>query len=300
MPMEHIPVLQEAFLSFFEDLKIESFVDGTLGAGGHSHALLNAHPEIKTLIGFDQDCSALKIAKQTLKPFEKKMVYVEKNFCEMDKELERLKFFKVDGMLLDIGVSSMQLDQAGRGFSFSKEGPLDMRMDQSCTLTAAEVVNDWSEKELGQIFQNYGDVSKWRLVAKKIVEERKKRRFKTTKDLVDLLSPFLKKVSKKSIHPLTLVFQALRIAVNNELEVLSYTLPRIVSYLRPGGRLAVISFHSGEDRIVKNAFKELCLQDNLYRLITKKPVIPTEQECRSNPRSRSAKMRILENVENIV
>lgn len=298
--MEHIPVLQEEFLSAFEDLKIEIFVDGTLGAGGHSLALLKAHPEIKTLIGFDQDSHALKIARQTLKSFENKVIYVEKNFCEMDKELKKLKLLKVDGILLDIGVSSMQLDQANRGFSFSKEGPLDMRMDQNCSLDAAEIVNNWSEKELGQIFKDYGDVAKWRLAAKKIVEERKKRKFKTTQDLVNLLSPFLRKATKKSIHPLTLVFQALRIAVNNELEVLSYTLPRIVSYLNPGARLSVISFHSGEDRIVKNTFKELCLQSNLYRQVTKKPIIPTEQECRRNPRSRSAKMRIIENVESLL
>lgn len=301
----HIPVLLDEFLSFFEDLKIKVFVDGTLGAGGHSLALLEAHPEIEKLIGFDQDSQAIEIAKKRLKSFENKVVILEKNYCEMHEELKTQNISEVDGIFLDIGVSSMQLDQAERGFSFSKDGPLDMRMDRSCSLTAAEIVNTWSEKDLADIFREYGDVAKWRLAAKKIVEERKKRHFKTTKDLVNLLSPFLRKSSKKSIHPLTLVFQALRIAVNNELKVLGYTLPKVMPYLRSGGRLGVISFHSGEDRIVKNSFRALSqkqpqmgdeVKGPLALMITKKPVGPTDEECRRNPRSRSAKMRVLERI----
>lgn len=296
MDVGHVSVLQEEFLGFFENLNIEVFLDGTLGAGGHSLALLKNHPEIQTLIGFDQDASAIKIAQERLKPYESQVNIVTANFCEMHSELEKRQL-KADGILLDIGVSSMQLDQAERGFSFSKKGPLDMRMDQSCELTAAEVVNTWSEKELGELFRDYGDVAKWRLAAQKIVEERKKKPLKTTQDLVDLLSPFLRKTTKKSIHPLTLVFQALRIAVNNELKVLEYTLPKIVSYLKPGGRLCVISFHSGEDRIVKNVFKDLCQKGSPYTLLTKKPIVPSETEIQSNIRSRSAKMRVLEKVK---
>ena len=302
---EHIPVLLDEFLSFFEDLKIKVFVDGTLGAGGHSLALLEAHPEIEKLIGFDQDSQAIEIAKKRLESFKDKIVILEKNYCEMHEELKAQNISEVDGIFLDIGVSSMQLDQAERGFSFSKDGPLDMRMDRSCTLTAAEIVNTWSEKDLADIFREYGDVAKWRLAAKKIVEERKVRRFKTTKDLVNLLSPFLRKSSKKSIHPLTLVFQALRIAVNNELKVLGYTLPKVMPYLKSGGRLGVISFHSGEDRIVKNSFRALSqkkpqmgseVKKPIALMITKKPVGPTDEECRRNPRSRSAKMRVLERI----
>ena len=301
----HTPGLLDEFLSFFEDLKIKVFVDGTLGAGGHSLAILEAHPEIEKLIGFDQDSQAIEIAKKRLKPFEKKVVILEKNYCDMHEELKKKNISKVDGIFLDIGVSSMQLDQAERGFSFSKNGPLDMRMDRNCSLTAAEIVNTWSEKDLADIFREYGDVAKWRFAAKTIVQERKKHPFKTTKDLVDLLSPFLRKSSKKSIHPLTLVFQALRIAVNNELKVLGYTLPKAMPFLRPGGRLGVISFHSGEDRIVKNSFRAMSKsqpqmgkesQKPLALMVTKKPVGPTDEECRRNPRARSAKMRVLERI----
>ena len=289
----HIPVLLDEVLGSFKDLKIKVFVDGTLGAGGHSHALLKAHPEIETLIGFDQDREAIKIAKERLQHFEEKVVFVEKNYCEIPEELEKRQIPEVDGILLDIGVSSMQLDRGERGFSFSKDGPLDMRMDRDCTLTASEIVNTWSEKELGRIFRDFGEVPRWRFVAKKIVEERETKPFKTTKDLVHLLSPFLRKSSKKSIHPLTLVFQALRIAVNNELKVLSYTLPKVLPLMRKGGKLAVISFHSGEDRIVKNCFREMS-QEDLASILTKKPVGPTEEECAQNPRARSAKLRAVE------
>ncbi len=305
MNKPHTPVLLEEFLNFFKDLKIKVFVDGTLGAGGHSLALLENHPEIEVLVCFDQDRHAIEIAKKRLKPFEEKIMVFEENYCEMHSQLKKHNLPKVDGILLDIGVSSMQLDQAERGFSFSKDGPLDMRMDQSCELTAAEIVNTWSEKELGEIFKEYGDVAKWRLAAKKIVEEREKKKFVTTKDLVNLLSPFLRKSSKKSIHPLTLVFQALRIAVNNELKVLGYSLPKMVPYLKAGGRLAVISFHSGEDRIVKNSFKSMCQKKSqidgtsikpIAQLLTKKPLGPSDEECKINPRARSAKMRVIEKV----
>ncbi len=297
----HIPVLLDEFLSFFENSTLEFFVDGTLGAGGHAEAILKAHPEIKKFVGFDQDKSALKIASSRLEPFKEKVIFVEKNFCEMKEELKRQKIEKVDGIFLDIGVSSMQLDRSERGFSFSKEGPLDMRMDQECTQSAEEIVNEWSEKELGTIFKEYGDVSKWRIAAQKIVEERKKKRITTTTELVELLSPYLKMSSKKKLHPLTLVFQALRIAVNNELDVLKYTLPVAISALKPKGKLGVISFHSGEDRIVKNYFKEMSSKNapTQYRvtLLNKKPIEATVSECKKNPRARSAKMRFVEKEE---
>lgn len=299
----HIPVLLDEFLSFYKNLEIEVFVDGTLGAGGHSQALLKAHPEIKTLIGFDQDAEAIKIAKERLRPYEDKVEIIPLNFCDMQQELKSRKINSVDGIFIDIGVSSMQLDTPSRGFSFSKDGPLDMRMDQRCELTAEDVVNTWSEKELGELLRDYGDVSKWRQVAKTIVEKRAKKPFQTTQDLTLVLSPYLRKSSKKTINPMTLVFQALRIAVNNELKVLDYSLPLMVDMLRPGGRLGVISFHSGEDRIVKNIFRSLSHKEvkmdgevraPIIELITKKPITPTEQECDRNPRSRSAKMRFVE------
>lgn len=292
---KHIPVLMQEFLSFFKDLKIKVFVDGTLGAGGHSLALLQNHPEIEKLVGFDQDQSAIEIAKGRLSPFKEKVIFVQKNFCDMDLELKKLNIHEVDGIFLDIGVSSMQLDQAERGFSFSKEGPLDMRMDKECELTAKDIVNDWSEKELGEIFRDFGDLQRWRFIAKKIVESRAKKKLETTKELVDLLSPHLRKSSKKSIHPLTLVFQALRIAVNNELKVLSYSLPICFKALKKKGRLGVISFHSGEDRIVKNTFRAMANEGQL-KLLNKKPLGPQDEECKLNPRARSSKMRFVEKI----
>lgn len=295
----HEPVLVQEFLSFFENLKIEVFVDGTLGAGGHSLSLLKAHPEVKLLLGFDQDQSALKIAKERLSSFKDKVVLIKKNFCEMGEEMQKRGIKQACGIFLDIGVSSMQLDQKERGFSFSKDGPLDMRMDKECELTAEDIVNDYSEKELEVLLREYGDLPKARFISSKIVEARKAQRITTTKQLVDLLSPFLKKNSKKSIHPLTLVFQALRIEVNNELKVLSYTLPKAISLLRKGGRMGVVSFHSGEDRIVKNVFRDLSKKDvleNRIEILTKKPVGPSEEECKKNPRARSSKMRFVERV----
>lgn len=295
----HEPVLIQEFLSFFKNLEIEVFVDGTLGAGGHSLSLLKAHPEVKLLLGFDQDQSALNIAKERLSAFKDKVVFIKKNFCEMNEEMQKRGIKKACGIFLDIGVSSMQLDQKERGFSFSKEGPLDMRMDRDCELTAEDVVNDYTEKELEILLREYGDLPRARFISQKIVEARGLQRITTTKQLVELLSPFLKKSSKKGIHPLTLVFQALRIEVNNELKVLSYSLPKAVSLLRTKGRMGVVSFHSGEDRIVKNVFRDLSKkenQENRVEILTKKPIGPSEDECHKNPRARSSKMRFVERV----
>ncbi len=300
----HVPVLCEEFLAFFKDLKIKIFVDGTLGAGGHAEALLKAHPEIETYLGLDQDQSALKIAGERLEPFKDKVKLVQANFCQIGEELKKRNILKVDGIFMDIGVSSMQIDQAERGFSFSKEGPLDMRMDRNCTLTAEEIINTWSEEKLGEIFREYGDLPKWKLLAKKITECRRKKSIKTTTDLKEALTTVLTP-NKRSLPPMTLIFQALRIAVNNELEVLKHAIPQAVDYLAPGGRLGIISFHSGEDRIVKNCFRDLSLKTKSWgneapppqtNLLTKKPVTPSKEEGQKNSRSRSAKMRFLEKI----
>ncbi|MCH9633343.1 MAG: Ribosomal RNA small subunit methyltransferase H [Chlamydiae bacterium] len=293
----HTPVLCSEFLEFFKDLEIKTFVDGTVGAGGHAEALLMAHPEIETFIAMDQDESALSIATERLHPFKEKVTFVQANFCQMADELKERGFLEVDGIFMDIGVSSMQIDQAERGFSFSKEGPLDMRMDRECTLTAEEVLTTWSEAELGEIFREYGDLPNWRKLAKAIVEGRRKQPLKTIADLKKILSHSLV-ASKRSLPPLTLIFQALRIAVNNELEVLSSVIPTAVDYLSKGGRLGIISFHSGEDRIVKNCFRQLSTKSKVTvpkaEILTKKPVVPSREEGKKNSRSRSAKMRFLE------
>ncbi len=300
----HKSVLLDEVLQAFEDRSIEYFVDGTLGAGGHSEAILRHHPEIKELIGIDQDPSALEIARTRLQPFESKLRLIHGNFSE----LEKYQLPPIDGFLVDLGVSSMQLDQPDRGFSFMHEGPLDMRMDTTQELTAAEIVNTWDEGELAKIFRDYGEEKQWRRAAGLIVEERAKAPITTTLQLAQLFREKLHKGAKKGLHPATLIFQALRIAVNGELDVIEKVLPAVLKLLKPGGRIAVISFQSLEDRIVKNLFRYwaedkesssgVCgiFRDKVPegKVITRKPVEANEEEVSENPRSRSAKLRVFE------
>jgi 16S rRNA (cytosine1402-N4)-methyltransferase len=304
----HRSVLLNEVLSSFEGADLRVFVDGTLGAGGHAEALLNGHPEVEKFIGIDQDPAALSIAEKRLLPWKSKIILKQGNFSNLSMFLDQLKVAEVDGILLDLGVSSMQLDMPEKGFSFMHEGPLDMRMDPKNPISAQEVVNTWEEQELGKIFREYGEEKQWRLAARTIVNARQNRPLQTTHDLVNLLYPVLHKKSKKGLHPLTLIFQALRICVNAELEVLEEILPRAIERLKSGGRLAVISFHSLEDRIVKNLFRyEASDKEDTtglaglflskrptVKILTKKPVIPEEKESNLNPRSRSAKLRLIE------
>lgn len=292
--MSHEPILLDTFLTFFEDKVVKTFVDGTVGAGGHAAALLKAHPEIERFYAFDRDEEALAIARQTLAPFQDRVVFIEGNYAEMNQHV----MSSVDGIFLDLGVSSMQLDRSEKGFSFNKEGPLDMRMDRSQKLTAAHVVNTFSEKALGEIFRNYGEERRWRRAAHAIVLFRKQKPIKTTLDLVEALKGVLTWGGRggKKIHPMTLVFQALRIYVNDELKGLEKTLPLAIQLLAPGGRLGVISFHSLEDRIVKHTFQHFARVEKNVHLLTKKPLEPGPEEMRRNPRSRSAKMRFVEKI----
>jgi 16S rRNA (cytosine1402-N4)-methyltransferase len=308
MSFPHYSVLLPEILSFFKDKSLKSFVDGTLGAGGHTYSLLEAHPEIEQYYGFDQDPDALEIAKKRLSHWESKVNYIRSNFVHMKEELAEKNVSGVDGILLDLGVSSMQLDRPEKGFSFSKDGPLDMRMDPSSPLSAEEIVNTWSEQELGRIFRDYGEEKQWRAAARAIVKARETTSFKSTKELANVLMPVLFYKAKKGINPLTLIFQALRICVNKELDVLEKILPEALSLLNPGGRLAIITFHSLEDRLVKNYFRYAADdkhstsgiggvfldKDPEGELITRKPVVPSESECEENPRSRSAKLRVIE------
>lgn len=306
----HQPVLLNEVLEAFAGCSLHCVVDGTLGAGGHAYALLEAHPEIQHYLGIDQDPSALAIARERLKPWADKVLFKQGNFAQIDQILAEHSLPSPDAILVDLGVSSMQLDQPVRGFSFMQEGPLDMRMDPSVTLTAADIVNTWSERELGRVFRDYGEEKQWKKAAYAIVKARESRPFVTTTDLKNLLVPVLAKYSKKGIHPLTLVFQGLRICVNRELEVLEIFLAKAIERLTPGGRLAVISFHSLEDRIVKTEMRfaasdkwETTGLGGIFRdkeptvkLITKKPIEPRDEEMERNPRSRSAKLRIVEKV----
>lgn len=308
MSYPHTSVLLKEVLNFFEGRPLRFFVDCTLGAGGHSEAILSSHPEIEKLIGIDQDPSALKIAGQRLAPWKSKIELTQGNFTQFSSVLDRLKIHEADGILLDLGVSSMQLDRPEKGFSFMHEGPLDMRMDPDNPLTAGEIVNTWEEAELGKIFREYGEEKQWKAAARTLVNARKTAPIQTTKDLYKILHPVLSRKAKKNLNPLTLVFQALRICVNSELEVLEEVLPRAIERLNPGGRIAVISFHSLEDRIVKNVFRYeasdkedttglaglFINKRQTLKLLTKRPIEPQEEEARSNPRSRSARLRVAE------
>ena len=289
MIIKHEPVLVEEFLQAFENLEIDTFFDGTLGLGGHAEALLKSHKEIKVYIACDQEFQAIKIAQEKLKKYENKIRYKKGNFAGLDRYLEEEDIGSVDGVFFDVGVSSMQIDMPDRGFSFGKTGPLDMRMDRENELTAAEVVNKFSEKKLGEIFKDMGEEPRWRQVAKQIVSKRREKKITTTKELLEVISPVLKRRGR--IHPATLVFQALRIYVNSELEMLEKGIKRAVTRLKQGGIIGVISFHSLEDRIVKNLFRDYAREEKKLRLITKKPITPQRKEILKNPRSRSAKMR---------
>lgn len=310
MNQPHTSVLLNEVLNIFSSKGLKIFVDATLGAGGHSLEILNAHPELQHLVGFDQDPYARAIAKERLCNHASKLTIIAKNFSTLTASLLESGIGQVDGILADIGVSSMQVDIAERGFSFAKDGPLDMRMDPESSLTAALIINTWDEREIGRIFRVYGEEERWRQAAYAIVTSRSQMTYRTTKELVNLLYPVLQKKGprEKQRHPLTKVFQALRIAVNRELEVLENFLPQALKALNPGGRLAIISFHSLEDRSVKECFREWASdkvagsgqggifldKDPLVKIITNKPIIPSPEEIMANPRARSAKLRCVE------
>lgn len=301
----HISVLLTEVLSAFEGQNLHVFADATLGAGGHSAAILEAHPELERLIGIDQDSAALTIARQRLAAYKDKVQFIAGNFNEAIGQIPSQR--KLDGILFDLGVSSMQLNQGEKGFSFMRDGPLDMRMNSEGDFTAEDVVNTYSEQELGRIFRDYGEEKQWRAAARTIVSARAQRPIRTTQELVAVLRPVLF-WKKKGVNPLTLIFQALRICVNRELEVLEKTLPKAIDLLATGGRMAVISFHSLEDRIVKNCFRFAASDKHdtsgwggvfldktpTVKILTRKPIEPSSEEIEINPRSRSAKLRVIE------
>lgn len=279
--MKHVPVLMREVLEVFAEKKLSVFFDGTLGAGGHAKAILEAHPEIERYIACDRDPRAHELAAVTLAPWREKVEFVRGSYADEVGRVEGC----IDGFLIDIGVSSMQLDERERGFSFMGDAPLDMRMDPEGKLTAEMIVNRYSEKELARIFHEYGEERRSRPVAKAIVEARKKRRIRTTAELVEIIRPV---ATKGKLHFATLVFQALRIVVNDELGQLERGIGAAIKKLCPGGRIAVISFHSLEDRIVKNQLRDA---KGILKVLTKKPIGPSEEEMRTNPRSRSSKLR---------
>ncbi len=302
---KHIPVLLEEVLTYLAGHSLLNFFEGTLGLGGHAEAILQAHPEIRRYVALDQDKMAIEIAKERLKAFSDRIDFHQMNFSQIDRISEENGPMAFDGALLDIGVSSLQLDEQDRGFSLRKEGPLDMRMDQSQSISAKDIVNGYSEKQLQTMLKEFGEVRFYRPLAKLIVEERKKRSIETTTDLTRIVEKLFPKQLGK-IHPATQVFQAVRIAVNRELDVLKEGLKKIAALLNPGGLFLVITFHSLEDRIVKEEFKTLSAPTknergqvvalSSYEIVTKKPVQPSLKEVRQNARSRSAKLRIIKRI----
>ncbi len=297
MSNEHSSVLLEEVLQAFEGVELKTFFEGTLGAGGHAKAILSAHPEIESYLACDRDPNAHRIAKEVLAPFGKKVELIRGSYSELNRFLDEREIESIDGYFIDIGVSSMQIDKAERGFSFRFEGPLDMRMDPTADLTAAIIVNEYSQKELERIFWEYGEERQSRRAAEAIVKMRKNRRIETTTELIEVVKPVL---HWGKMHPATLIFQALRIAVNDELGELEKGIDAAIKRLSPGGRMAVISFHSLEDRIAKHRLKDVEFKkksgEGCLKIITKKPICPSPEECRINPRARSAKLRVAEKV----
>lgn len=310
MNEKHISVLLEESISSL-NLKDDSIiVDCTLGYGGHSSNIL-ARIKKGFLFAFDQDSEAIRHSTERLKALGTNFTIIKSNFIKLEEKLKEHGIEKVDGVLFDLGVSSPQLDEKERGFSYHEDAPLDMRMDQENTLTAYHVVNNYSKEQLANIFYKYGEDKFANNIAKKIVEYRKIKPIETTLELVEVIKTAVPMKFKKDKHPARQIFQAIRIEVNHELDVIEPALEQALSILNVGGRVAVITFHSLEDRIVKNFFKEKCMIDDKvkgmpnippeylpdFRLVTAKAISPSEEELKNNPRSRSAKLRVIERIK---
>lgn len=308
MEFSHLSVMPGEVIEYLGCAKAGIYVDGTAGGGGHSKEILKANHENR-LIGIDRDEDALRAAEENLKPFAGRFTLVRENFRDIKAVLERLGAPQIDGMLLDLGVSSFQLESAPRGFSFLKPARLDMRMDRSKGETAYDLVNNLDEDELVRIFRDYGEEAHSKRIARAVIKARSAKPIETTTELAEIIQWAVPaKARHGRIHPATRVFQALRIAVNDELGSLKDALADGVDALKPGGRMVVISFHSLEDRIVKNAFRDastgcicppripkcVCNRVPQARLVTRKAITPTDTEIATNPRARSAKLRALE------
>lgn len=296
----HVPVMREEVLHHLDCHPGGIYVDGTVGMGGHAAAILERITPDGILVGIDWDEDSLHIAREHLVPFGNRVILIKGNFADLPLILQELKFEEVDGVLLDLGISSYHLEQSGRGFSFKQDEILDMRIDKQNPLTARHIVNRFPERELEKIIREYGEERWARRIAKVIGRQREREPLNTAVQLASLVASAIpRKFHPANIHPATRTFQALRIAVNRELENLARAIPGVVSLLKPGGRLCIISFHSLEDRIVKKKFQEmeqtgLRGERPVLRRITRKPVIPSPEECAANPRARSAKLRVAE------
>ena len=309
MKFEHKPVMLQECIEGLQIKPNGIYVDGTMGGAGHSIEIVKRLSKDGRLIGIDRDEEALKASKERLAEY-KNVTYIHDNHDNIKEILQKLEINQVDGILLDLGVSSYQLDERNRGFSYLGENELDMRMDKSQELTAKRVVNYYSEKELANIIYEYGEERFSRQIAKNICNYRKEKTITTTKELVEIIEKSIPKSKQNDGHPAKRTFQAIRIEVNNEIKPLYNTVKDCIDCLKPQGRLCIITFHSSDDRAVKNAYIEakgkctcpsdlpycVCGAKTLGKIITKKPIIATEEEQEENSRSKSAKLRIFEKI----
>jgi 16S rRNA (cytosine1402-N4)-methyltransferase len=305
----HKPVLVKEVIEHLAPLKNENFVDCTVGGGGHAQAILELTGPKGKLLGLDWDVGAIKKSHEALSEYKDRLILINETYVNLKQVVYDQKFNKISGLLLDLGLSSDQLQNSGRGFSFQNNEPLDMRFSAENELTAEKIVNNWPEADLKEILYKYGEESFASKIVKAIGEKRKEEPIKTTEQLSELIESVYPKRRGK-LHPATKTFQALRIAVNNELVNVEVALKDIVELMKPGTRLAVITFHSLEDRIVKQYFRQeakdcLCPREipecrcghkAKIKNINKKPLIPSEEEIAENPRSRSAKLRVIEKI----
>lgn len=315
MVFPHIPVLLNEVIDFLAPQKNQNFIDCTLGTGGHAEAILMENGPRGKLLAIDLDEEALKLSTKRLEKYKNRVIFVQENFKNIKRIVYEYKFDQVDGVLLDLGLSSLQLGSEKRGFSFQKKGSLDMRFaglgEEKGNLTAYKIINFYSEKELEIIFKEFGEEKFSKSIARNIVRFRKEKPIIDTFQLVEIIRRSVPgHYLHKKIHPATRIFQALRIVVNRELENLAAVLPQIIEILKPGGRLAVISYHSLEDRIVKQLFKReakdclcppqlpicQCGHKAQIKILTPKVIRPKTKEILINPRSRSAKMRVVEKI----
>ena len=309
MAFKHISVLLNETVNGLNIKPDGIYVDGTLGGGGHAYEVCSKLGEKGRFIGIDQDAAAIEAAGKRLEEFGDKVTIIRSNYCDMLAKLNDIKVEKVDGIVIDLGVSSYQLDTADRGFSYRVDAPLDMRMDQRQTMTAKDIVNEYSEAELFRVIRDYGEDRFAKNIAKHIVMEREKGPILTTGQLNEVIKRAIPmKVQKTSGHPSKRTYQAIRIELNHELDVLKDTLDTMIDLLNPGGRLCIITFLSLEDRIVKSAFRKnedpcicpksfpvcVCGRISKGKVITKKPILPSDEELEVNSRSKSAKLRIFE------
>ena len=309
MVFKHKSVLLEETVNGLNIKPDGIYVDGTLGGGGHAYEVCKQLSNKGRFIGIDQDEAAIEAASARLSDFGERVTIVRSNYCDMKLQLQKLGIDKVDGIVLDLGVSSYQLDTAERGFSYRVDAPLDMRMDRRQKMTAKDIVNDYSEMDLFRIIRDYGEDKFAKNIAKHIVMEREKGPIETTGQLIDIIKRAIPmKFQKTAGHPAKRTFQAIRIELNRELEVLRDSLDDMIEMLNEGGRICIITFHSLEDRIVKGIFKKnenpctcpshfpVCVCGNVSKgtVITRKPILPGEDELEENSRSKSAKLRIFE------